>query len=215
MFGEFAQFFSEGGPFIWVIIAVFAMTASVIVDRFALIFRYRVNAVALWQKVRDLVGSDRIQEALNLCRKSEAPLPRIFASGLKTANGTEQQIQNAVDEIMLEVVPELEKRVGYLTILANIATLAGLIGTIFGLRMAFSGVAVADPTQKAGILANGIATALNTTALGLMVAVTALLSYSVIQSRITGMVDDIDQFSVKLINLLVEKGNRDGTKTVS
>ena len=204
-FERTAAFFAEGGIFMWVILFVFGVSAGIIIERILLLARYRINAVGLWQRVRELVLSDRDQEAINLCKKSQAPLPRIFSSGLKYAKTNERQIQNAVDEVMLEVVPELEKRIGHLTILANISTLAGLLGTIFGLRTAFTGVAMADPTQKASVLASGIAEALNVTALGLMVAVMVLLSYSFIQARVTNMIDDIDQFSVKLINLLVER----------
>jgi biopolymer transport protein ExbB/TolQ len=213
MFSYIGTFFQETSPegkfFMYVIIAVFALSLAIIVERLLLLARFRINAEGLWLKVRELIVSNHLQEASELCRKSTAPLPRIFSSGLKHSKGTEKQIQNAVDEVMLEVLPELEKRVGHLTILANIATLAGLLGTVFGLRRAFTGVAVADPAQKAGILAEGIATALNATALGLVVAVAALLCYSFIQAKLTHMIDDIDQFSVKFINLMTERKQGD------
>ena len=209
------EFFKEGGIFMWIILAVFAVGIGIIIERIILIFRFQVNSKGLWQKVFNLVKGGRLQEAVSLCRKSEAPLPRIFCSGLRQANASEKKIQNAVDEVMLEVMPELEKRTGHLTILANIATLTGLLGTIFGLRLAFTAVAMADPTQKAGILAQGISQALNTTAFGLLVAVPILLSYSFIQSKITRIIDEIDQFSVKLINLLSEQEPKDGSETVA
>lgn len=210
MFEGMHEFFKEGGAFMWIILAVGVMGVAVIVDRMLLVFRYRINSAGLWQKIEDLVNHGRVQEAQALCKRSAAPLPRIFLSGLKHAQGSERKIQNAVDEVMLEVVPELEKRIGHLTILANISTLAGLVGTIFGLKKAFAGVAIADPTQKAGMLAKGIAEALNTTALGLLIAVTILLSYSFIQSRVTAIIDEIDHFSVKLINLLTERSQSNG-----
>jgi len=211
---SFAEFFKEGGVFMGVILAVLAVSMAIIVERMILLYRYRVNAGKIWIKVRDLVLSNKIQEAITLCSRSQAPLIRIFSSGLKNANAKERKIQNAVDETMLEVVPELEKRTGHLTILANIATLTGLLGTIFGLRLAFTAVSLADPTQKAGVLATGIAQALNTTAFGLLVAVPVLLCYSFLHSKMNRLIDEIDQFSVKLINLLSERGESHGSKTV-
>jgi len=99
-------------------------------------------------------------------------------------------------------VPAIDKRVSYLSTLANIATLLGLLGTIQGLIQAFAAVGVADPSQKAFLLANGISVALYTTAFGLIVAIPMLAGYTVLQAKAHRLIDEIDEFSVKLINLL-------------
>ena len=109
------------------------------------------------------------------------------------------------------MIPDIDKRVSYLAMLANIATLLGLLGTIQGLIQAFQAVGSADPTQKASILAGGISIALYTTAFGLVVAIPILIAYSILQSKAHRLVDDIDEFSVKIINLLSKSfGDRRG-----
>jgi len=101
---------------------------------------------------------------------------------------------------MLEVLPPLERRTSYLPILANVATLLGLLGTIIGVIQAFAAVSAADPSQKATLLAHGISVALNMTAFGLIVAVPLILSYAFLQSGTTKIIDSLDQYSTKLAN---------------
>jgi biopolymer transport protein ExbB/TolQ len=122
--------------------------------------------------------------------------------GLEASNGSALDIQNAIDEAALEVIPSVDKRVPYLSTLANVATLLGLLGTIQGLIQAFSAIAVADPSQKAALLAKGISIALYSTASGLVVAIPMLIMFTILQSKSQKIVDEIDEFSVKLVNLL-------------
>ncbi|MEK7680340.1 MAG: MotA/TolQ/ExbB proton channel family protein, partial [Deltaproteobacteria bacterium] len=104
-----------------------------------------------------------------------------------------------------EVMPTIDKRITYLATLANIATLLGLLGTIQGLIQAFAAVSSADPSEKAGILSRGIAIALYTTAFGLIVAVPLLAMYTVLQSKAHTIIDEIDEYSVKLVNLISDR----------
>jgi biopolymer transport protein ExbB/TolQ len=164
-------------------------------------------------EIRKLVKADDIDKAEYLCaRAGNRALPRVVESGLKAVGGKEEvdfrTIQNSVDEGMLEVIPKLEERTHFLAMLANIATLIGLMGTIYGLILSFRAVSAPgiDPTEKARLLAAGISTAMNTTLTGLFVAVPATICYSYLQSRTKKIIDEIDEHTVKLINLLT--GNR-------
>jgi biopolymer transport protein ExbB/TolQ len=129
-------------------------------------------------------------------------LSHVLKAGLLKANKDKLEIQNSIDEATLEVLPKLQKRTQYLAMLANISTLLGLLGTIQGLIQSFSAVNLEEAASRTGVLAQGISIAMYTTAFGLIVAIPCLVAYSFLQSKTVKIVDEIDQYSVKLVNLL-------------
>lgn len=209
-----ATFMREGGVFMYLILAVSMIGAAIAIERvICLFFKYSVDADALWKKVGKAIADNNIEGARNFCRGHDAPMARVFDKALQSGGKDERELQSAVDEVSLEVIPDIDKRVSHLAMLANISTLLGLLGTIQGLIQAFQAVGSADPTQKASILAGGISIALYTTAFGLVVAIPMLIAYSILQSKAHRLVDDIDEFSVKIINLLA-KGMGDRRRDV-
>jgi biopolymer transport protein ExbB/TolQ len=164
-------------------------------------------------EIRKLVAGGNMKKAIELCeRGKQKALPFVVLRGLKRADESEtldfRAIQNAVDEGTLEVIPKLKERTNYLSMLANVATLTGLMGTIYGLILSFTavgsqGVSEAD---KSRLLASGIAAAMNTTIFGLMVAIPSLMIYTYISNRTSKIIDELDEHLVKLINLVT--GNR-------
>src|SRR3989338_3012468 len=198
-----ASFFRDGGIFMYFILGTAVIGIAIMVERgIVLLFRYNVDARALWNKVSKFIEDGNIEKAKLLCKDSSSPLLKILYTGISVSNVLDREIQNAIDEKALEIVPAIDKRVSYLSTLANIATLLGLLGTIQGLIQAFAAVGVADPSQKASLLANGISVALCTTAFGLIVAIPLLAMYTVLQAKAHRLIDEIDEFSVKFINLL-------------
>lgn len=198
-----AVWFKEGGFVMYVILAVGLLGVAVIIERaIVLVHKYNVDARALWGKVSKLIKDGDVAKADALCKDAEAPLLRVLHAGISASGGTERDIQNAIDEITLEVMPTITKRINHLLTIANIATLIGLLGTVHGLMEAFGALANADPSQKATILARGISIVLYATAFGLLVAIPMLGAYAVLQSKAHKIIDEIDEFSVKLINLL-------------
>jgi biopolymer transport protein ExbB/TolQ len=191
------------------------MCGAIAVERWVRIqFQYSINSRAFMAKLKKYILSDNIDRAISLCNsKSQALLPRVLKSGLTRAKDTPADIQNAIDEATLECLPKLEARSLYLPTLANLSTLIGLFGTILGLIMAFraSGDAV-DAVTRQTFLQKSIAIAMHTTALGIFVAIPTLFVHAVLQSKINGIISDIDQYSVKLINLLsaAQKQGRGG-----
>jgi biopolymer transport protein ExbB/TolQ len=202
---ELLNFIREGGASSMMVVVVAIMAAAISIERWVQIqFRYSVNGRAFMAKLKKYILSDNIDRALSLCNsKSQALLPKVLKAGLTRAKDSPGEIQNAIDEATLEVMPKLEARALYLPTLANLATLIGLFGTIVGLIMAFrsSGDAV-DAVQRQAFLQKSIAIAMHTTALGIFVAIPTLFVHSVLQSKINTIISDIDQYSVKLINLL-------------
>ena len=207
-FQWFMKKMSQGGLFMWFILlaGVFAMIVSI--ERvYALYFKFAINGEAFWDIIRKHVMTNNVRQAITTCEaKSQAALPQILKAALEKNEGSEREIQDAVDEAALEVVPRLQKNLPYVSMIANIATLLGLLGTILGLIQAFKSLAVAtNQSQKSVMLASGISIAMYTTAFGLIVAIPTLIIFTILQSKANSILEDIDLYSVKLINLLVAK----------
>ena len=173
--------FKEGGMFMYVILIVFVFAMAIAFERlFYVIFRANINATAFMAQIQKLIMANNIDRAIKLCNaEPHAALPRVVKAGLTRANRTEKEIENAIQEATLEVGPMVNKRTSYLAMLANVATLTGLLGTIMGLVMAFSAVAKASAETKQTLLANGISVAMYTTAGGLMAAIPTIVLHSV------------------------------------
>lgn len=204
MWEGIARAFQEGGVFMYAITGALGFGVAVILERlYWLLGRFNVDGRKFFGELRKLIEAGDLEAARELC--GDAPLPRILRAGIEAAlqpGASERTVQNAVDEEALAVIPKIEKRIHYLSMIANVATLMGLLGTILGLMQAFQAVAGADPSQKAAMLARGISMAMNTTAYGLIVAIPCMVFYAFLQSKAAKIVDEIDEYSVKLINLI-------------
>lgn len=203
--------FRSGGVFMYGILLVLVVGTAIVVERtLALIIRARVSARGLWREIETLVDRDKLADALQHTQAVDAPLAHVLAAGLASAQRGEgrEMIERRIEETTREVLPQLEKRIHYLYTLSNVATLVGLLGTVVGLITAFAAVSMADPAQKAAMLANGISLALNNTAFGLMVAILLMVAYSYMQSRAARLGDEIDEFSLRLINRLATRAGR-------
>lgn len=202
---ELMGFIQEGGLPSYMVVLVGLMAAAITVERWIRIqFQYAVDSRAFMAKLKKYILSDNIDRGISLCNsKGDALLPKVLKAGLTRAKDSVSDIQNAIDEATLEVIPKLEARALYLPTLANLATLIGLFGTIVGLIMAFKGGSEAvDAAARQAFLQKSIAVAMHTTALGIFVAIPALFFHAILQSKTNSIISDIDQYSVKLINLL-------------
>jgi biopolymer transport protein ExbB/TolQ len=200
-----ARFFQEGGAWMYILAGVSAFAFAITMERVMYYYVHcRVNAKSLLTQITRLVRNGEVEKARHLCSKMKNPLAIILESALWhfIQQEPDQEIQNAVDEVGLRELPKIQRRTHYLSLFANIATLMGLLGTIFGLQQAFGALATADPSQKASVLAKGIAMAMNTTAMGLMVAIPCMIMYSILGSKSNGIIEEIDESSVRLLNFL-------------
>lgn len=203
-----AAFFEAGGIFIYVNCAMLAWGLAIIIERmFFIFFRYNVNGEAFMAQVQKLVMANNIERAIKLCNAApSAALPRVVKAGLTRANRGEIEIQNAVEEATLEIVPILQKRTPNLAQIANLATLIGLLGTITGLISAFASLSAVSPELKAAILSKGISEAMYNTASGLSIAILCMLGHLFLTNMTKKIIDEVDQYSVKLENLLIARG---------
>lgn len=197
----------DGGVWMIPILVVAVFALAIAFERlFYILFRANINATAFMAQIQKLIMANNIDRAIKLCNaEPHAALPRVVKAGLTRANRTEKEIENAIDEAILEVGPKVNKRTSYLAMLANVATLLGLLGTIWGLIEAFKAVATAPPEMKQTLLAGGISIAMYTTAGGLMVAIPILLIHAIVLNRSNKILDDVDHYGLKVVNLLAAR----------
>ena len=204
-----ADFIQSGGIFMGVIFLIWAVGIGISLERFMKrSFKLDVDGSSFMNELQRYVLSNDIQGAIRVCSGSVAALPRVLKSGLKRASESTEQIQNAIDATALEVIPKVELRLNYLQMIANVSTLFGLLGTISGLIESFAAVAAADPAQKAELLATGISKAMNTTFLGLLAAISIMMIHTFLSSKSEKIINEIDEFSVKLLDLLGTKNTK-------
>lgn len=200
-----ARFMSDGGIFMWIIAIVWCLGIAIAVERLKAYFKFDIDGTSLMGNIKKSVIGNQVQDAIQTCTESNALLAFVMKNGLKRANQTKEQIQDALEASILEAVPKIEKRLSYLALTANLSTLLGLLGTIQGLIASFAAVAQAEASQKAQLLAEGIAVAMNTTALGLVSAISLMVVHSFLMARGEKMIQEIEENSVKLIDLLATK----------
>lgn len=201
---------STGWFFMWTLLTVAVFMVAIAIERiYYILVRSNINAPKFMAEIRKLVKGGDYKKAIALCNSArDKALPQVVLAGLKRVSESEsvdfRSIQNSVDEGTLEVIPKLQERTGFLAMIANVATLIGLMGTIYGLIAAFKSVSAPgiDATEKSRLLAAGIAVAMNTTLTGLIIAVPAILIYTFIHNKTIKIIDEIDEHTVKLINLI-------------
>ena len=199
-----AQFVEHGGWVMYTNIIVLVVILAIIVERFIfLLGKGQINAKGLLEQLRKLIQANNVDRAIRICGSRNAPLLRIAKSGLVHVHRGEEALANAVEESLVETTPEVKKRIPALWSLSNIAVLVGLFGTVLGLINAFAAVSGADPAKRQEMLAAGIAEALHNTALGLGIAIIAIIFHLILSGMAKKLVADLEGFSMKLENFLV------------
>lgn len=204
MNGLFAHF-KEGGWGMYPILFWSIVTIGIIVERALYLFGSSINKEVFLATMQKCILAGDVAKAVKMCSAANAPLARIVQAGLVKVNRPDDEVQAAMDEAALREVPKIASRTGYLALLANLAMLSGLLGTVSGLISAFGAVSgeSVDPSQKARILAKGISEAMNCTAFGLIVAIIGLIGYAIMNGKTQQLEDDINEASVQVLNLVV------------
>jgi len=199
------KFFQTGGPFMYPILIVFSVGLAIAIERFLFLSRTHRLTVRVWSQLVPMLKASDFQRAVKLTESVKTPLSSVLGYGFSrhSANKRREIIESAMEEGMMDAMPELEQRTHYLATYANVATLLGLLGTIVGLIQAFTAVAAADPAEKADLLSASISVAMNTTAFGLMAAIPLLLLHSYLVTKTAHVVGNLEKAAVKSINLMV------------
>ena len=209
-FYSIVSFFSTGGLFMYPILIVFAFGVAIAVERFVTLSMVTNKNQVVWEKVQPLLDSGDFDEAREMTSDDESTISQVLNMGLSLQGAVRRRedIEIAMEESMMEIVPRLEKRTPYVALASSIATLLGLLGTIMGLIQAFTAVANANPAEKADLLSASISVAMNTTAFGLMVAIPLLVVHAILTSKTGDIVDSLEMASVKALNVFSRRAKR-------
>lgn len=200
----FSEMMEKGGAFMWPILACAVFGAAIVTERFFYIYlRASIHAAAFWAQVQRLVLDGDMDGAVRLCNaEPSAVLPRVIKAGLVRAGQPDHEVRDGMEEAALEIYPAVQRRLGYLPMLANVSTLIGLLGTIEGLIEAFHAVEAAGAEARSAALASGIAVAMYATFGGLFVAIPVLVCNALLASRANQVLDEVDHYVMRVINLL-------------
>jgi biopolymer transport protein ExbB/TolQ len=206
-YSAIVKFFQEGGVFMYPIVIVLALGLAIAIERWLYLTMTTANNKMLWNKVTPFLKSGNFAGAMQVTAKSKAAIAQIMTYGLNRIRSARRRedVEQAMEESLMEVLPRLEKRTHYLATFANIATLLGLLGTIIGLISAFTAVSNANPAEKADLLSASISVAMNTTAFGLIVAIPLLLMHMLLQAKTTEIIDSLEMASVKFLNSITDR----------
>ena len=201
------NFFKQGGAFLYPIAAVFAVGLGFAVERFIYLHRVAGANRRLWAQLAPLFKAGNFRKAMEIAEKNDSALSTIMRYGISRVATARRKddIEKAMEESLIEVIPALEKRTHYLATLANIGMLMGLLGTVIGLINAFAAVAAVNPAEKAAMLSASISVAMNNTALGLGLAITLLLCHMYLETKTTELVDSLEVASIKFLNSVTER----------
>jgi biopolymer transport protein ExbB len=205
-----AGFFLTGGPFMYPILIVFAVGAAIAIERYVTLSMVTNKNRSSWSKLQPALNSGDFDKARDMASKDKSTIAQLLGMGLARQGAVRRRedIEIAMEESMMEIIPQLEKRTSYVALASSIATLLGLLGTIMGLIQAFTAVANANPAEKADLLSASISVAMNTTAFGLMVAIPLLITHAVLTAKTGEIVDSLEMASVKALNVISATAKR-------
>ncbi len=207
MLAELAKAFTDGGFWMWPILGFQIVSLAIIIERSVALFGKRqADQMSFVAGFEDNIRRGEMETVFQKAEAAKAAVPvaRAVAAGAAVAKnfGGKEEIQGKMDEVLLNENALLDRRVGFLAMLGNVATLTGLLGTITGMIQAFAAVSMANPADKATILSQGISVAMNTTAYGLIVAIPALVAFAILQNRANALAEDLNQAALKAFNWL-------------
>jgi len=200
-----ATFFNSGGPFMWVILVVMAISTAVVIERLYFYFiTCRFNAAKIVTAIAKALKEDKPDAAQQAIGKGNAPVQVLLLVAVDryATNMSNADIEEGIQEAAITQMPRMIARLNYLSLFSNIATLLGLLGTISGLQASFGSLAAVEASRKATMLAAGIAEAMNCTAFGLIVAVPCMVMYTVLYNKQQVLTKSLDESVIRLVNYM-------------
>jgi len=203
-------FFQEGGFYMYPILLVFAVGLAIAIERWIKLSTVRRVNRRVWDQVQPVLEEGDFDKAREIIAEDDSTIASLLNMGLARQGSVRRRddIEIAMEESMMEIIPQLEKRTPYVALFSNISTLLGLLGTIMGLIEAFTAVANANPAEKADLLSASISVAMNTTAFGLMAGIPLLIIHAFLTSKTGEIVDSLEMASVKTLNIISEFAKR-------
>lgn len=202
MITQIGTFFMAGGFWMYPILAVQIISMALIFERYyALYLKRSLNARDIVDHMEKDIKSAQFDHVVaKTSRSGNEALTALTKVGVQSTldHSGREELQHKMDEILIEESGRVDSRLGFISMLANVATLLGLLGTIVGLIKSFSGIANATAAEKARILAEGVGEAMSATAYGLIVAVPALIAFAILQNRANTLVEDLHKAALRM-----------------
>jgi biopolymer transport protein ExbB len=215
-FNTVVKFFVDCGPFLYPSLTMAALGVAIAIERFMFLRKARNENRKVWEQVLPMLQAGKFKDVHHITSNSDSAIGKIISNGLTRMQSARRRedIDNAMEEGMMEIVPRLEKRTPYIATFANTITLVGLLGTIIGLIKGFTAVAAVNPAEKASMLSASISIAMNNTAFALMVAIPFLLIHAFLQARSSEIVDSLEAAKITFLNLVqrMSGGQLDATE---
>jgi biopolymer transport protein ExbB len=207
IFYPIVKFFTAGGVFMLPILLAAAVATAIAIERYVTLTRLSIKNRGAWSRVEPALASGDFEKAREITSKDDAAISKLLAMGLALQGAVRRRddVEKAMQESMMEILPQLEKRTHYLATLANVATLLGLLGTVSGLIHAFGAVATVNPAEKANLLSASISEAMNCTAFGLMTAVPILIVHAFLQTKTIALRDSMETAAIRFLNALAAR----------
>lgn len=196
------QFLKLGGPVVGFILAGSVLAVAAFLERVICFHQARINVARFLQEIEAYLRDKNLAAALRHCETCDSPVARIVKTGLSHLHQPRERLRAKLEEATLSEVPELEKHVGILAVVAHVSPLLGLLGTVTGMVKTFQAIAQKSSTGTVPVaaLANGIWEALITTLVGLMVAIPVLVSYRYLEYFLDRIKYDMERAVQAVLN---------------
>ena len=206
LFNFIVEGFTSPGSFVmWMILLLGFVILAIVIERFWFLFiKCGTGSGSFMAGISKYLKAGDYEKALQYSSSMSTPLAKAVTAILKKRGQSTKQVQKAVDEVFLTEGPKVTRNIAIINIMANLSTMLGLTGTIFGLMMAFNAIANIPAAQKAAALASGIAVAMSTTLFGLLIALPSLLCQGFLAGKSDKVMEEMDEKTAKLINLVEE-----------
>jgi biopolymer transport protein ExbB len=204
MIHEATKFIAAGGIWVIPILVVGALGIGIVFERYFVLTRAVNNNRKMWDKLQPVLHTGDFDKARELTRNDKSTVSALLNVGLENQGVVRRRedIELAMDEVMLSIAPQFEKRIPFLALFANLATLLGLFGTIIGLIGAFAAVATAAPSEKSALLSLSISEAMSCTATGLLIAMPMLTFSLLLHSKAGRIIASLEIAALKTVNMI-------------
>jgi biopolymer transport protein ExbB len=203
-------YFIQGGIFMWPILLFSLIALAVIIERFIVFHRAKVNVNEFLTKVRKaLLVNRNVKEAIKVCEQYRGPVASVTKAGLLRYGHDRLDIEKTIENAALYELDRLERRLSVLATTANVEPMLGFLGTVSGMIKSFGTLATSGLSNP-GAVAAGISEALITTAAGLIIAIPAQIAFNYFTTKVTRYVRDIETASNMLLETFMEMESKSG-----
>src|SRR4051812_36628675 len=185
-------FFARGGPMMWVLFALGVLVVMLFIERLLFLHRGQIRAKAFIDGIKNTLAKRRLVEALTLCEETPGPVAAVVKAALLHADDAPEAMRFHVQEAAVVELPALERRLGSIAAIAQVAPLVGLLGTLLGMIATFEAFEQGGNYAMASALAGGMWQALLATAASLMLAIPAHLAYHFLAGRVRAILRDVE-----------------------